>query len=628
MDEEKSLIIVKKKNIIKKIFKIIIIVLFPLILFLSIEILNGIDLKGIHTAKLLVNCYSNIKVLLYQFKSAVKIIYIYYIGRKWINILLISGLWMGIYGVIGRLRKSMIITAIITMILAIINYLLIEIRGTAITPSDFYSIGLATNFTNSIELKVPVIIFISIGIVAVWIFLCYKLKFNMLEKKRKIFLRIIAMICSIAIFFCFFETDLLNINMSYNTKNFYKKNGVCASFLTILKEMRFDEPENYSVETIQQQLSGNNIIENENNIIEKEADEKPNIIVIMNESLSDLKEIYDLNITEDNMPFMHSMKKNTIKANVHSTAIGSKTANCEWEFLTGNSTRFLPKEAVTYEQYIKKDIYSIVNLLNSQGYYTSAYHPYNAEGYNRMLIYPLMGFNEYKFRDDLQELNEVRYDYADDLSTYKNIINLFENKKDDEKIFNFTVTMQNHVAYKDGDFENTVFLKEYDKNQYFEINQYLSSVKLSDEAFKYLIEYFEDYDEPTIIMMYGDHQPGFVENYPEIFGETNEEEYDANKYITPMILWANYDIDEYQIEDISMNYLSVILFNELGLEKSKYMEFLEEMYKQYPVINSNVYKDSNGIFHIEYSKNKDFELYEYIQYNNMFDDEKLSYLFE
>lgn len=629
MDEELSLEIVKKKKlkIIRNIFKIIIILLFPIVLFLSIELLNGMDANGIKIAKGLFGYNGSVKLLFKGIKTGIKIIYTYYIGKKWINILLISALLAGIYGITGRLRRSMIITTVITMALAIVNYLLIEMRGTAITPSDFYSIMMATKLANSVSLTIPVLIFVSIGVTVVWIFWCKRLKFREIDKKKKIIIRIISGICCIVTFVVFFSTDLLNIRISYNTKNFYKRNGVCASFLTILKEMSFDKPEGYSIDVIKQQLGQN---KTEDSIIadNKKQREKPNIIAIMNESLSDLKDIYDLDITEDNMPFIHSLKENTIKANVHSTAIGSKTANCEWEFLTGNSTRFLPTEAVAYEQYIKKETYSLVNLMNAQGYYTSAYHPYNPEGYNRMLIYPLMGFEEYKFRNELTELNEVRYDYADDLSTYKNIINLFENKKDGEKIFNFTITMQNHMAYKDADFENTVFLEGYDREQYSEINQYLSSVKLSDEAFKYLIEYFEKYDEPTIIMMYGDHQPGFVENYPEIFGETNEEEYEANKYITPMILWANYDIEEYEIEDISMNYLSLVLFDEAGLEKSRYMEYLEEMYYKYPVINSNVYKDSQGIFYSDDQEPDEFKLYEYIQYNNMFDDEKLNYLFE
>ena len=39
------------------------------------------------------------------------------------------------------------------------------------------------------------------------------------------------------------------------------------------------------------------------------------------------------------------------------------------------------------------------------------------------------------------------------------------------------------------------------------VDRYLSLSKETDDALEYLIEYFKDYDEPTIIVMFGDHYP-------------------------------------------------------------------------------------------------------------------------
>lgn len=630
MDEELNLAIVKKKeiNIIKNIVKAVIILLFPIVLFLSIELLNGMDLQGIKIAQTLFGYNQSMRLIFMGIKNCIKIIYTYYIGEKWINILLISGLLAGIYGLTGRLRKSMIITTVITMILAIVNYLLIEIRGTAITSADFYSVNMVFNMANGIQINLSAKIFISIIVVSLWLILCSKLKFETSEKHNKKIIRIIAIICFTMIFILFFATDVFDVKMSYNTNNFYQNKGVLASFLTTIKEMKVNEPEGYSVETIEEQL-GNDEADKKASAVNQE-NKDPNIIVIMNESFSDLSEIYDLELTEDNMKFIHSMEENTIKANVYTSALGGKTANCEWEFLTGNSSKFMPIGAVAYQQYIREEVPSIVHILNNLGYNTSAFHPYNPEGYSRNIVYPLMGFNQYKFNDTMENLNLLRYDdFADDMSTYKNIINLFENKNKDEKIFNFTVTMQNHTSYWDRDFKNTVFLEKYDKEEYFDVNQYLSLIKLSDEAFKYLVEYFKDYDEPTIIMMFGDHQPGIVTNYPELFGEDKEDVYDKRKYTIPMVLWANYDIPEYEIKDTSLNYLSTILFDVAGLQKSEYMEYLQDLHEKYPVITVNAYEDSEGNFHdYEQGVPEEFKLYEYIQYNNMFDDEKLNYLFK
>ena len=56
--------------------------------------------------------------------------------------------------------------------------------------------------------------------------------------------------------------------------------------------------------------------------------------------------------------------------------------------------------------------------------------------------------------------------------------------------------------------------------------------------------------------------------------------------------------------------------------------FNSQIYKKYPVITTNIYKDSKG-------KNNNYEIipeelkiYEYMQYNNMFDDEKVIELYD
>ena len=186
------------------------------------------------------------------------------------------------------------------------------------------------------------------------------------------------------------------------------------------------------------------------------------------------------NISEDNMPFIHSLKENTIKATVHSSSLGGKTANCEWEFLTGNTSRFLPVGAVTYQLYVKQHVISLVDTLNSKDYYTSAFHPYKAEGYNRNIVYPLMGFQEYKFEEDLENLNYLRYDFVDDLSTYKNIIKLFEEKESNQKIFNLK---DNFIHQKNPLKFEPYLRKEYTINHHDIRTDYYDQSDSSGESF-------------------------------------------------------------------------------------------------------------------------------------------------
>lgn len=68
--------------------------------------------------------------------------------------------------------------------------------------------------------------------------------------------------------------------------------------------------------------------------------------------------------------------------------------------------------------------------------------------------------------------------------------------------------MQNHGGYdtdSSGDFTNTVSLNY--EVEYPLAETYLSEVNVTDAALKKLIDYFEDSNENTMIVMFGDHLP-------------------------------------------------------------------------------------------------------------------------
>ena len=67
--------------------------------------------------------------------------------------------------------------------------------------------------------------------------------------------------------------------------------------------------------------------------------------------------------------------------------------------------------------------------------------------------------------------------------------------------------------------------------------QYLTLANKSDEAFQMLVDYFSEYEEPTIILMFGDHQPSVEQEFLDLIynvGEdgTSMEEY-MRKYEAP-----------------------------------------------------------------------------------------------
>ena len=357
----------------------------------------------------------------------------------------------------------------------------------------------------------------------------------------------------------------------------------------------------------------------------------PNIIVVMNEAFSDLSVIGDFQASEDYMPFFRSLygSENTISGNVFVSVLGGNTANTEFEFLTGDTMAFLPTGSIPYQQFISDELPALPELLREYGYTTTALHPYNSNGWRRDSVYPLLGFDDFLYNGTFHYQKRLR-GYITDEAAFQEIIRTYEEKDEEGPFFSFLVTMQNHGGYAKewNGFERTITVSGREEDELSRINAYLTLLKVTDDAFRDLISYYEAVDEKTIILMFGDHQPnvetGFLEElYGKDYDELSPEEL-ALRYQTPFVLWANYDIEEAENVDISANYLSTLLMDAAGRPKSAYQNFLSELREKLPVITANFAIDADGNFYSssEYDQLADvLEDYEIIQYYHLFDNE-------
>ena len=381
--------------------------------------------------------------------------------------------------------------------------------------------------------------------------------------------------------------------------------------------------------------------------------QKTNIILIQNEAFSDLAITKDIETDQDYMPFIHSLKENTQKGFLNMSITGGPTSNTEFEVLTRSSLQYFPYGSVPYTQYLKQNIPSLTETLNNQtnDYHTFAYHSYYSSGYNRNSVYDYIGFDEKAFENSFLEdypKSDLPRGYLSDEANYKRVISMYEsNKASDNPFFCFNVTIQGHGGYTGGPFD----LKENVKVTNFEatdsINTYLSCVKMSDAAFKGLVEYFEKVDEPTIIFMYGDHQPSWDDPAQELLDAhpawEDESMQRLSEYYVPYIIWANYDIEEFdnmgqwsgdvgkklpkqdiKLNVLSTNYVGSTLLRLAGAELSDYDRFLLDLHEDYPAITAIGIWDKNGNYYVDAESVPDTEKLEElrkIQYNLIFDKE-------
>ena len=288
--------------------------------------------------------------------------------------------------------------------------------------------------------------------------------------------------------------------------------------------------------------------------------------------------------------------------------------------------------------------------LREQGYNTSAFHPYYISGWNREKAYTYLGFEDLTFIEDILPENILEMDslsrmeavekideddgdvynrdYMSDHYDYEIIQDLFEARNTANPFFLFNVTIQNHGGYADGfeNFKESIEITDMD-GDYPQAERYLSLMRASDDAFKELVEYFEDIDEPTIIVMFGDHQPSVDEGfYEELFGVGNLDELSIpemqSRYQTPFVIWANYDIPEKDVGLISANYLSTLVMEVAGVEMTPYNRYLASLYERVPTVSNLGFTDADGeaAYYLDGTAYEDLiDDYQCVAYNNLLD---------
>jgi phosphoglycerol transferase MdoB-like AlkP superfamily enzyme len=182
--------------------------------------------------------------------------------------------------------------------------------------------------------------------------------------------------------------------------------------------------------------------------------------------------------------------------------------------------------------------------------------------------------------------------------------------------------MQNHSSYTE-EYDNFTPDIEVVDSSSAALNNYLSLIKLSDEAFEYLTSYFEGVNEDTIIVMFGDHQPtnSVISNIWKLNGKKSSslsEEDEANRYKVPYVIWTNFDIETTTNNDTSANYLACEILNLAGIPLNSYESFLEDLSNTYPILTAIRAVDTDGDSYETTDILGNINDYAILQYNRLF----------
>lgn len=485
------------------------------------------------------------------------------------------------YGLCNKLRTALTIHILLVSLFGFIQFFAIQLRGSIFYFSDIYNIKTALNVAENYTLDLTSRFWVGLFYV---IFLLigtrYAYHYRMRKKGVRLRITLIGFILTVSSIFLIHVTEEV-----YGYNNYFKGwylNGYIYEFIGTMN-VHLEIPEEYvREEYVDMDKTYYDGIEN-----------KPNVIFVMSESLMDI-ETYDFNLPHDIQPFMHELmdSDDCISGTLYSSVLGGMTACMEFEAITGHSSYFTGS-VVQYTAYMKdgERYGSVTDVFHDLGYHTTAFHPYLKNGYNRPCAYKALGFDDYIGMEDLNDFENGtnipgRNTFVSDEYNYDKLFDIMKDTAEEDFILN--VTMQNHGGYEEP--ELTDVDKPYDMG-IDGMNNYLYLLKLSDEALKNFISQLKNFDEPTIIVFFGDHQPKEIESL-----NISDE---LIKYQTPYFIWANFKLntDVEHTEYTSANYLAPLMFEAIwGKQPNGWYSYLEELRQQYPVISQNVIMNYKGEF--------------------------------
>lgn len=383
-----------------------------------------------------------------------------------------------------------------------------------------------------------------------------------------------------------------------------KARGMVYAFVHSLNEIITTKPDGYDEKSTREVWTSYDDLD-------IPSDKKINIIGIMLESYSDFSE-YNIDFSKDPYKSFREIKENSIHGRLINNMFGGGTAFVERSFLLGSSY---------YSRYYRP-VNSYVWYLKSQGYKTMSMHPHNGGFYNRRNVNPKLGFDDFLYMENYFKDYEKGGKHFTDENLREHIIKDYKKQtQNGSPYFSFTVTMQNHGPYESLKSSEEYIPKENfsTEESYNIVNNYFTGIKSSGDSLKKLLDNVNDFESPTLVIVFGDHKPFLGQDdvgYKDLGIDISADKKESylNRCNTPYILWANESLKKSLNKDfvgegpeISSQFLMNYAFKELGWTGPKYMQIIQKELPGLSVFNDNILKYEDVYYDSESEKFKEIQ---------------------
>ena len=285
--------------------------------------------------------------------------------------------------------------------------------------------------------------------------------------------------------------------------------------------------------------------------------DRPNILLVQLESFMDVSTLQGCSLSRDPTPCFSRLLSRCPGGLLYVPTVGGGTVNTEFEILTGLNLDYFGAGESPYSTILQQSpCESVAYDLKPYGYTSTVVHNNGATFYNRNAVYPMLGIDCFVPLEYMQGVHTSALGWArDDVLTEEVLAALW---RTDGRDLVMCITVESHGKYAEEytpKEEDVAVLSLPEAVPLAPFQNYVNALSRTDAFLGDLLLALSDFDEPTVVVAYGDHLPA-LDLVPELLTT-------QSIYATPYVIWDNYD-RIFDAPDLQAYRLCAHLMGQLG----------------------------------------------------------------
>jgi hypothetical protein len=245
------------------------------------------------------------------------------------------------------------------------------------------------------------------------------------------------------------------------------------------------------------------------------AGELPDLLVVQSESFFDARNLYAQLAPETLAHYDRLCATSRRHGRLEVPAWGANTVRTEFSFLTGIDLRQMGVHRFQPYRYLASGgLPTIASILRKKGYRTICVHPYHGSFYNRLNLFPMLGFDEFH---DIAHFRDASLDgpYVSDVSLAQYVDSCLMADRS-QPLYLHVITMENHGPLhleEVRDEDRRELLRSAMPPGCDDLVAYARHLRNGDRMLEILTAAMSESGRPSGLCLFGDHVPIMADVY-------------------------------------------------------------------------------------------------------------------